>query len=106
MPVVWAALTPAEHVFSASGTVEDVARSLDEERNAAPVVGEHGLLGMVSLAQLQKHVAEGCGNFSQRERRTPSPVTIARFTAPGQPIRPPTKCGLVLSWPPSWQRRA
>jgi tetratricopeptide (TPR) repeat protein/CBS domain-containing protein len=64
MPVVWAALAPAEHVFPDSATVEEAARSLDEERNAAPVVGEHGLLGMVSLAQLQKHVAEGRGNWT------------------------------------------
>jgi CIC family chloride channel protein len=67
MPVVWAALTPAEHVFSGSATVEDAARSLDEERNAAPVVGEHGLLGMASLARLQKHVSEGHGNWTLAE---------------------------------------
>jgi len=64
MPVVWAAVAPAEHVLSDSTTVEDAAKSLDEERNAAPVVGEHGLLGMVSLAQLRKHVAEGHGNWT------------------------------------------
>jgi tetratricopeptide (TPR) repeat protein/CBS domain-containing protein len=67
MPVVWTALTPAEHVFSASCTVADAAGSLDEERNAAPVVSEQGLLGMVSLAQLQKHVAEGHGNWALAE---------------------------------------
>ena len=83
MPVVWAALTPAEHVFSASGTVEDAARSLDEERNAAPVVGEHGLLGMVSLAQLQKHVAEAHGNWTLAQilpgYDSREPLTVQNF---------------------------
>ena len=67
MPLVRTALTPAEPVFSASATVEEAARSLDEERNAAPVVDGHGLLGMVSLAQLQKQVAEGHGNWTLTE---------------------------------------
>ena len=83
MPVVWAALTPAEHVSSASGTVEDAAKSLDEGRNAAPVVGEHGLLGMVSLAQLQKHVAEGCGNWTLAQilpgYDSREPLTVQNF---------------------------
>jgi tetratricopeptide (TPR) repeat protein/CBS domain-containing protein len=83
MPVVWAALTPAENVLSESATVEDAARSLDEERNAAPVVGEHGLLGMVSLAQLQKHVAEGHGNWTLAQilpgYDSREPLTVQNF---------------------------
>src|SRR5271157_1415662 len=83
MPVVWAALTPAEHVFSGSATVEDAAKSLDEERNAAPVVGEHGLLGMVSLARLQKHVAEGRGGWKLAQilpsYDSSDPLTVENF---------------------------
>jgi CIC family chloride channel protein len=67
MPLVRTALIPAEHVFSGSATVEEAARSLDEERNAAPVVDGHGLVGMVSLAQLQKQLAEGHGNWTLAE---------------------------------------
>jgi CIC family chloride channel protein len=83
MPVVWAALAPAEHVFSDTATVEDAARSLDEERNAVPVVGEHGLLGMVSLAQLQKHVADGHGNWMLAQilpaYDSSAPLTVENF---------------------------
>jgi len=83
MPVVWAALAPAEQVFPASATVEDAAKSLDEERNAAPVVGEHGLLGMVSLAQLQKCLAEGHGNWTLAEilpgYDSSAPLTAGNF---------------------------
>jgi CIC family chloride channel protein len=83
MPVVWAAVTPAEHVFSGSDTVEDAAKSLDEERNAAPVVGEHGLLGMASLAQLQKHVAEGHGGWALAQvlpaYDSSDPLTVENF---------------------------
>jgi CIC family chloride channel protein len=67
MPLVRTALTPAGNAASGSGTLEDAAKSLDEERNAVPVMGEQGLLGMVSLAQLQKHVAEGHGNWTLAE---------------------------------------
>jgi tetratricopeptide (TPR) repeat protein len=63
--------------------VEDAARSLDEERNAAPVVGEHGLLGMVSLAQLQKHVAEAHGNWTLAQilhgYDSREPLTVQNF---------------------------
>ncbi|MGB7720330.1 MAG: chloride channel protein, partial [Bryobacteraceae bacterium] len=83
MPVVWAAVTPAEHVFSGSTTVEDAARSLDEERNAAPVVSEHGLLGMASLAQLHKHVAEGHGDWTLAQvlpaYDSSDPLTVENF---------------------------
>jgi CIC family chloride channel protein len=83
MPLVWTALAPAEHVFSASATVEDAARSLDEERNAAPVVGQHGLLGMVSLAQLQKHVVEGHATWTLAEilpgYDSSEPLTVQNF---------------------------
>jgi len=52
MPVVWAALTPAEHVFSSGDTVEDAAKSLDEERNAprswANRPPGHGLPGSIA----------------------------------------------------------
>jgi len=67
MPLVRTALTPAGNAASGSGTLEDAVKSLDEERNAVPVMGEQGLLGMVSLAQLQKHVAEGHGNWTLAE---------------------------------------
>jgi tetratricopeptide (TPR) repeat protein/CBS domain-containing protein len=76
-------LTPAEQVFSAGDTVEDAAQSLDEERNAAPVVGEHGLLGMVSLARLQKHVAEGHGDWTLAQTLpgydSSEPLTVQNF---------------------------
>jgi tetratricopeptide (TPR) repeat protein/CBS domain-containing protein len=83
MPVVWAALAPAEHVLSTTDTVEDAARSLDEERNAAPVVSEHGLLGMVSLDRLRKHVAEGHGDWTLAQilpaYDSSDPLTVESF---------------------------
>jgi len=83
MPVVWAALAPAEHVFSTADTVEEAAKSLDEERNAAPVVAEHGLLGMVSLAQLRKHLAEGHANWTLAQilpaYDSSDPLTVESF---------------------------
>jgi tetratricopeptide (TPR) repeat protein/CBS domain-containing protein len=55
------ALRPADEVLPADDSVDHVLASVSRERQAWPVTGQGGLLGMITIAQLEEAVRDGRG---------------------------------------------